>query len=130
MDKKARRVTWAAGVVSPRPRSASRRARRRARQALLEAEEAACAQSSLLLPCPPNDGDLHPGAAFTDSWLAAALMEFSFKLVAVARSTEALPIECILGIFEFFSMHAEGVLLLARVHSACLYKQHAVAIRW
>ena len=59
MDKKARRVTWAAGVVSPRPRSASRRARRRARQALLEAEEAACAQSSLLLPCPPNDGDMH-----------------------------------------------------------------------
>lgn len=49
--KKVRRVTWAAGVVSPRPR-----ARRRKRRC--EDVEAGGTCASFLLPCPPDDGAL------------------------------------------------------------------------
>lgn len=53
--KKVRRVTWAAGVVSPRPRA---RRRKRRRGDVERVAGGTCA--SFLLPCPPDDGAL-PG---------------------------------------------------------------------
>jgi hypothetical protein len=61
-SKKARRVTWAAGVVSPRPRDRQRRRRRRRwlGGSSLDPDAAAAAAGtatgSFLLQCPPDDG--------------------------------------------------------------------------